>query len=72
MLPLTTGAMVPTVSLASSPAFMFASEHAPSLCIVWSVLIILLTHAGPPDELLFALNGLLCAWVQLSQGLSNG
>ena len=39
--------------------------HAPSLCVLWTTLVLLTTHAGPPDELLFSLNGILAGWVYL-------
>lgn len=42
-----------------------AATHAPTLCIVWATLVLTLTHSGPPDELLFALNGTFCAWFYL-------
>ena len=53
---------------ASSPAGLLlnaALPHAPSLSLLWAALVLLTTHAGPPDELLFAFNGTLVAWVYL-------
>ena len=55
-------------SIASSPAgplLHAALPHAPSLCLLWAALVLLTTHSGPPDELLFAFNGILVAWVYL-------
>jgi hypothetical protein len=42
-----------------------AASHAPGLCILWAALVLTLTHSGPPDELLFALNGCFSAWFYL-------
>jgi hypothetical protein len=42
-----------------------AMRHAPTLVLVWSAVLLLGTHSGPPDELLFAWNGILAAWVYL-------
>ena len=42
-----------------------AMRHAPTACVVWVALLLLMTHAGPPDELLFVLNGLLVGWTYL-------
>ena len=42
-----------------------ALAHAPTLVLVHTFLILLTTHAGPPDELLFAINGLLVGWLYL-------
>ena len=65
LLPMTDEVPASPAALFASSAMAVASAHAPSLALTWSVLIILLTHAGPPDELLFACNGLLFAWVYL-------
>jgi hypothetical protein len=50
---------------APSAAMCVAMRHAPSSCVVWAAIVLLTTHAGPPDELLFALNGILAGWVYL-------
>lgn len=42
-----------------------ALAHAPSIALAWTVLILLCTHSGPPDELLFSLNGIFAAWAYL-------
>ena len=65
LLPVTDEAAAATAGTSASSAIALASAHAPSLALLWSMLVILLTHAGPPDELLFACNGLLFAWVYL-------
>ncbi len=44
---------------------VLAMRYAPSLCVAWAALVLLITHAGPPDELLFALNGILTGWIYL-------
>mmetsp|Transcript_49076 Transcript_49076/g.159460 ORF Transcript_49076/g.159460 Transcript_49076/m.159460 type:complete len:158 (+) Transcript_49076:485-958(+) len=40
-------------------------RHAPPVALVWSAVLLLLTHAGPPDELLFGINGALVGWCYL-------
>uniref|UniRef100_A0A7S4AXP8 Mannosyltransferase n=2 Tax=Chrysotila carterae TaxID=13221 RepID=A0A7S4AXP8_CHRCT len=37
-------------------------KHAPLLALGWSALLLAFTHAGPPDELLFSLHGVLVGW----------
>ena len=49
----------------SGDAIGLALAHAPSVCVLWCTLVLLGTHSGPPDELLFAINGLLCAFLYL-------
>ena len=41
------------------------AAYAPLLCVGWAMLLLCTTHSGPPDELLFALNGTFCAWFYL-------
>lgn len=60
-LPLPVGASAPSANHIVRAAML----HAPSLCLLWSAFVLLTTHSGPPDELLFAANGILAAWVYL-------
>jgi len=55
----------PDAPASATSALAFACAHAPTLCLAWSVLSLLITHSGPPDELLFAWNGLLFGWAYL-------
>ena len=47
------------------PAVAGLSAHAPSVALAWTAVVLLVTHSGPPDELLFVVNGILAAWVYL-------
>lgn len=62
-LPLPTSLIAPGSPVPA--AVSTALAHAPTLVLAWSTLVLLTTHAGPPDELLFAINGLLCGWLYL-------
>ena len=61
------GSMESPAGVAGNPKAMvaIAAQHAPSLCVLWTVCVLTATHSGPPDELLFAVNGVFCAWFYL-------
>ena len=66
---LSNGLTLPLVdSLRDPGAAQFASQcmaHAPLLALAWAAVVLLCTHSGPPDELLFAANGILFGWAYL-------
>lgn len=39
--------------------------HAPVIWLVFAAVILAVTHSGPPDELLFSVNGMFTAWFYL-------
>jgi hypothetical protein len=50
----------------SVPPYLAATLRcAPLGALSWSAVLLLLTHAGPPDELLFSLCGILSGWTYL-------
>mmetsp|Transcript_79 Transcript_79/g.271 ORF Transcript_79/g.271 Transcript_79/m.271 type:complete len:358 (+) Transcript_79:76-1149(+) len=50
----------------SVPPYLAAMLRcAPLGALAWSAVLLLLTHAGPPDELLFSLFGILSGWTYL-------
>jgi hypothetical protein len=48
-----------------SPHLSFILKYAPLGALSWSAVLLLLTHAGPPDELFFSLFGILSGWTYL-------
>uniref|UniRef100_A0A7S3F9I1 Uncharacterized protein n=1 Tax=Haptolina ericina TaxID=156174 RepID=A0A7S3F9I1_9EUKA len=47
------------------PAAIYVASLSPSLSLLWCTVLLLLLRAGPPDEILFACNGMLAAWMYL-------
>ena len=54
----------PPAGAAPSPAALLA-PHAPALQLAASAALLVVAHAGPPDELLFAVHGLFVGWLYL-------
>ena len=63
VLPLQVGGAAANPAVAQLAALCM--RHAPALALTWTAVVLMCTHSGPPDELLFVLNGIFVAWVYL-------
>ena len=62
---ITSSTIGPTTTAPLAAAAAYALEHAPTLLLLWCLFLVILSSLDPPDDLFFALNGIIVSWAYL-------